>query len=528
MPKWRGPAYRGEFPSLGWLVGEWIEANCVVPDGELAGQPFLLTREMWEFLVWHYRLKLSATPERWKSAWAYRRSQLVRPQKWGKGPFAAAMICAEAVGPVLFAGWDSDGEPMGRPWEPSSVWIQVTAQSEGQTDNVWRALQPMIEMGPLADEIPDTGLTRINIPGGGKIHVVTASAGARLGQRITFVVQDEVHSWVEARGGVTLADTQRRNLSGTGGRALETTNAWDPSERSVAQLTAETKVRDVYRSHPKPPSTLSIHNKRERRKALRLVYGDSNVERGGWVDLDRIDGEIEEMIARDPAQAERFYLNRDIPGASQWIKPEHWALQKRELLQLSPGDAITLGFDGSIGDDNTALVACRVSDGLIVPIHVWKRPKGVDGQEWEVDPAEVTQMVDEQFATYRVVLMHADPHEWRSTVGTWSKDHGDGDNERVREFPTNSLTRMGPCLDLFRTDVMQHKLLHNGDPTLDEHIDNARTSKRGKWTVIGKETEKSPKKIDCAVAAALAYDARSFVLDHPELMAPKKYYAYTA
>ena len=101
----------------------------------------------------------------------------------------------------------------------------------------------MIELGNLAADIPDTGLTRINLPGGGLIEPVTASARSRLGQRITFAVQDETHSWLKSNGGRALADNQRRNLAGMKGRSIETTNAWDPAEQSVAQETWESDAR---------------------------------------------------------------------------------------------------------------------------------------------------------------------------------------------------------------------------------------------------------------------------------------------
>jgi hypothetical protein len=301
---WRGPEHSGEFPTLGWSIGEWIEEHCVIPDGDFIGEPYLLTDEMWTFLAWHYRLKPDATEDGWQAAWVFRRSQLVRPQKWGKGPFSAAMICAEAVGPVRFAGWDADGEPVGREW--ATPWIQVTATSEDQTDNVYRCLRPMIDEGPLADWIPDTGETRINIPGGGLIEPVTASGRARLGQRITFVVQDETHCWLETNGGWRLAETQRRNLSGTGGRAIETTNAWDPSEQSVAQRTSEARVRDVYRDHRVPPRP-SLTNKAERRKALaagvrRLDDGRAGSPVRPWVNADRIDAEAVEIAEKDPGR----------------------------------------------------------------------------------------------------------------------------------------------------------------------------------------------------------------------------------
>jgi hypothetical protein len=230
----------------------------VIPDGDFQGSPYLLTDEMWQFLLWHYRLEFDGK-------FTYRRSQLVRPQKWGKGPFAAAIGIAEAAGPALFDGWDASGEPVGRPW--ATPWIQVTAVSEDQTDNVWRALQPMIELSSLKADIPDTGLSRINLPGGGIIEPVTSSASSRLGQRITFAIQDETHSWTQSNKGSKLADTQRRNLAGMSGRSIETTNAWDPSEKSVAQITYESKLKDIHRDMASPPKSTRWHVKADRRKS---------------------------------------------------------------------------------------------------------------------------------------------------------------------------------------------------------------------------------------------------------------------
>lgn len=183
MP-WRGPSLPGEFPTLGYLVADWIEARCAIPDREYVGSPFLLTDEQLRFVLSFYRLDPGTG-----RFYFHRGGQLVRPQKWGKGPLSAAVICAEAQGPVCFDGWDADGEPVGKPW--ATPLIQVTAVSEDQTDNVYSALLPMIELGALGGDIEDTGLGRINLPGGGRIKPVTASAISRLGQRITFALQDQ-------------------------------------------------------------------------------------------------------------------------------------------------------------------------------------------------------------------------------------------------------------------------------------------------------------------------------------------------
>lgn len=316
MP-WRGAEEPGEVPTLGYLVGEWIEENCRIPDGDLLGQPYILTDEMWTFLAHFYRLREDARQDRPASAWTYRRGLLVRPQKWGKSPFTAALICAEAVGPVRFAGWDADGEPVGREW-PTPL-IQVTASSEDQTDNVYRALVPMIEYGPLADVIPDTGETRINLPGGGRIDPVTSKARSRLGQRVTFVVQDETGTWTKENGGAALAQTQNRGLAGMGARGVEITNAWNPAERSVAQQTYESRVTDIYRDYQQAPASLSYRNKAHRRKIHRHVYGDS-----WWVDLDRIEAEAAEILETDPANAERFFGNRVVAGSDSWLPDGLW------------------------------------------------------------------------------------------------------------------------------------------------------------------------------------------------------------
>ncbi len=72
------PSEPGEVPSLGGLIGEWIEAYCRIPDGPRAGEPYVLTDEMWAFLLNHYRLKPNAKPGQRAPAFFYRRSQSVR------------------------------------------------------------------------------------------------------------------------------------------------------------------------------------------------------------------------------------------------------------------------------------------------------------------------------------------------------------------------------------------------------------------------------------------------------------------
>lgn len=518
MP-WRGPEHPGEFPTLGWLVGEWIEQFCVIPDGDRAGLPYGLTDEMWRFLAWHYRLRPEAQVGQLAPAFAYRRSQLVRPQKWGKGPFSAAMICAEAVGPVLFAGWDAGGQPVGRPW--ATPLIQVTANSEDQTANVYAALQPMIELGPLGDVITDTGDTRINLPGGGRIDPVTSRARSRLGQRVTFCVQDETGLWTQPSGMLAVAETQRRGLAGMGGRSVETTNSWDPSEDSVAQRTAESHAKDIYRDHRQADPHLDYSLKTDRRKIHRAVYGDSARRPGGWVDLDAIEAEAAELRERDQAQAERFFGNRIVAGTGSWMEQHVWDALV-DPVEVPDGTRIVMGCDGSDIDDWTG-IRCETLDGFqFTPLYgpdrlpcVWN-PVEHGGQ---VPRLEVTAAWDELFERYDVVRAYMDPPYWESEIDAAFDRHG----ERVVRWYTHRTVQMHAAAERLLTDASKANTTfrHDGCPDTTMHVRNARKAARPANRYVLKKASVT-QKIDLAVCSILAHEAAGDAVAAGLARVPKK------
>lgn len=152
-----------------------------------------------------------------------------------------------------------------------------------------------------------------------RIDVVTSSAASRLGNPITFAVQDESGLYTVQNKMVNTAETQRRGAAGMGGRTIETTNAWDPSMNSVAQRTFESQAKDVFKFFRQPPADLSYRNKRDRAKIHKYVYAGSP-----WVDLASIEAEASELMENDPAQAERFFGNRLVSGSGAWLRDEVW------------------------------------------------------------------------------------------------------------------------------------------------------------------------------------------------------------
>jgi hypothetical protein len=505
MP-WRGPAYDGEFPTLGYEVGDWIQSHCVVPDREARGKPFILTEEQVRFLVFYYALELDGR-------WTYERGgQLVRPHKWGKGPLSAAIVCAEAEGPVRFDGWDAAGEPVGRPW--ATPHIQVTACSEEQTANTWRALQPMIELGALSVDIPDTGLTRINLPGGGLIEPVTASARSRLGQRVTFVVQDQTESWFKSNHGIELAAAQRRGVAGMGGRFLETANAPDPVEQSQATRTAAEPgvyIDDV------DGGPGSVRNKAERRKVLRRVYGDSSSAQGGWVDLDRIEAEIEAMVVHDAAQAERWFLNRKIASEGAAFNFERIKVLVQSRPAFGEGTVIVLGIDGARHEDAIAVVATDVRTGHQWPLIVLERPEHAP-EDYEhdldlVDGAVASAIHDQRLMVWRA---YCDDQHIRHLIESWQNRFG---QKRFITWHTNRDKQIAWAVRRYEEAIAAGDVHFEAHPTFLAHLRNARKrmltvldDKQAPMHTLTKVSIRSPLKIDAAMAAVLSWEARSDAL----------------
>jgi hypothetical protein len=509
MP-WRGASEEGERPTLGWLVLDYLQASAVIPDGEFAGQPFLLSDEQRDFVLGLYELRDDAEVDLTKPSHAFahdRGGQLVAPQKWGKGPLSAALVIAEAGGPVLFDGWDARGEPVGRPW--ATPWVQVTAVSEDQTANVWRSLVPMIVLGSLKLDIPDTGETRINLPGGGRIEPVTASSRSRLGQRITFAVEDEAHDWTKRNGGRKLADTQRRNLAGMGGRFLETGNAWDPNESSVAQQTFD-KETGVYKMMLHGGAG-SIRSKRERARVLRHLYGGS-----WWVDPERISSEIDNLLERgETAQAERFFLNRIVPGEDRAFDVKQWDRQARPGTSIPDAERVVIGVDGARFVDALAVVATDVKTGFQWPLGIWERP-GWAGDDYEHPMDEVDGAVSDAFERYDVWRVYIDPgSQYANIAPVMERWQGRWGEKKIQAWMMNRPKPTAYMVRGYVSAIMTGDLTHDGDERMRAHVQNARRKMTNVYDedghqmfVLSKEAPNSPAKIDAVAAGALSWQAR--------------------
>ena len=507
--------------TLGWQILDWGSVFLAQPDGADKGDTWSYTREQAKFILWYYALDE-------KGKFLYRRALLARPKGWGKSPLLAAIASTELLGPVQFDGFDADGNPVGRP--SYSPLIQLAAVSEAQTDNTMSLVIEMLAEGYAVDYYNlDIGKSRILVPGG-KLEPVTAQAKSREGQRPTFAVLDETHLWIPSNGGDKLAATIRRNLGKINGRSVETTNAYLPGEESVAEdsqaywesiMRGEVDNPGLMYDFRQAPANTPYERGEDRRKGLVQVYGDAAKENGGWVDLDRIEQEMDDPATKE-ADGRRFYFNQITQGSLQWIDPVKWqACFDPHVRPLDVRDPITLGFDGGLRDDSTALIACRIEDGAIFPIHVWEKPDG--SKDWEVDFVSVDLFVRDTLENFNVIRMNCDPAYWQDIVGRWAMDF----EGIVWEWWTNRKKAMAESNERFHTAVMLGQMKHNNDPILTRHVLNAHIEETPWGDLLRKDIRGGSRKIDAAVASVLAFEARGEAIEDGFLAKKKKNTVYS-
>lgn len=289
---------------------------------------------------------------------------------------------------------------------------------------------------------------------------------------------------------------------------------------------------------------------------------DAGVEpgpsRNGWVDVR---GPIADILdpGSDVGDSVRYYLNSLTSVSDAWLAdslvrkhteftrlyaqlPEGSDLNREAAWarEITTDDAITLGFDGSLSDDSTALVGCRVRDGLLFLIWLEQKPDGPEAADWRVDVDRFDRVVRGMLDDYHVVGFFADVQYWRDVIIGWEHDYAHLDLVPMRsnndpiKFYTNtwraemmqSLVDMHtafvkdwePCDDEDEPNVGDVALM--ADPRLLAHFRNARrrefrqTNPDGSAKyLIYKETPNSPLKIDACMAGVLAYAARTRYLE---------------
>lgn len=547
-PSWRRTMDGNWFlpeKTLGWGVLAWMSEYVNTPGGHddpqrlrllidmsEAGIPvnenmFIPTDEQVRLILWWYAVDDNGN-------YVYREGVIRRLKGWGKDPLSAALALAEMCGPVAFSHFDSNGDPVGKP--RAAAWVTVAAVSQDQTKNTFSLFPVMISKKLKTEYGLDVNRFIIYSAAGGRIEAATSSPASMEGNRPTFVIQNETQWWGQGPDGKvneghSMASVIEGNMTKVdGARTLSICNAHVPGTETVAekayiewQDVASGKSVDVgmmYDALEAPADTpvSEIPSEREDpvgyaegleklRQGLLVARGDST-----WLPIDDI---LKSILSTKNSitESRRKFLNQVNASEDSWLSPQEWdrIANVDPEAALQPKQKITLGFDGSKSNDWTALVACRVDDGMLFLIKAWD-PSRHGG---EVPREDVDATVRSMFERYDVVAFRADVKEFEAYVDQWGRAYKK--RLKVNASPNNPVAfdmrgqqkRFAFDCERLEDAVLEREVSHDGNPTLRQHVMNAKRHPTTYDAIsIRKATKDSSKKIDAAVCAVLAYGAR--------------------
>jgi len=521
------------FPTLGPQVCEWIEDSLVFGPGDLRGQPAVLDPEKRGLVYRMYEVFPQGTPEAGRRR--FRRVAISLRKGSAKTEFAAWLAAAELhpAAPVRCVGWDASGEPIGGP--VTDPYIPLIAYTEEQSEELcYGALVAILsnENCPVGKDF-DIGLARImRRDGAGKCVALAGAPGARDGARTTFQVFDETHRMALDRlknaHRTMLANLPKRKMADPW--SLETTTAYSPGERSVAENTMD-YARQVDAGQITDSKLFFFHRQASDKHDMNTVEGRraAVIEASGpcaeWSDIDGIVSQWQDPTA-DRAFLERVWTNRPVKSSGRAFDAEKWAGLADPRGHPVPGTLITLGFDGARNRDSTALIGTDVRAGYQFLLGLWERPAHAP-DDWTVPVGEVRQTVAHAFATWDVWRMYADPPYWETSVDEWAGEYPD----RAIAWYTNRVRPMAYAVQAFYNAIAEGELSHDGDPDFARHIGNAvrhelslRDNEGKPLWYVQKERADSPHKIDVAMAAILSWEARGDAVQDGQLASSESVY----
>jgi phage terminase large subunit-like protein len=238
----------------------------------------------------------------------------------------------------------------------------------------------------------------------------------------------------------------------------------------------------------------------------------------GFDDLVSSD-DFESAVRRTPEPEFRTKrLNQWVSSLNAWLPTGKWE-QLDADLELDPEQPVIVGFDGSFNGDCTALTYCTIPKDDELPhvglIRVWeKQPE--DSDDWRVSTSEVEDEIIQFCQKYNVKEIACDPFRWQRTMEAM-QDLG----LPIVEYPSSSPSRMVPACSKFYTAVTEGNITHDGNPTLSRHLTNAVIKIDRLGPRIVKEHRGSPRKIDAAVAAVIAFDRATVGRVEAEQLTPQ-------
>lgn len=437
----------------------FIRDYLITPKGVGAKEPFDLRPFQREIIAGAFAPKI-------------RNALVSLPRGNGKSALAAALALAE-----MFVG-------------PDSAEVLCVASDMRQAMIVLRMAKRMVELNPDLEERVQVYSDKLYLPENDALLLpLPAEPGALHGHDPSLLIVDELH--------VVTQDVWEAVTSVSGKRPESLTLAISTPASSpdsvMWQLVEHGRSGDdpaFYFREYAAPEGCAVDD----RKAWRIGNPALACKRP-FLSEDGLEA-VRRTISE--ARFRQLRLGQWVTGVEAWLPWGAWDACALDRT-AQPRERVVLSFDGSASGDSTALVGCTL-DGHIWIEGIWENP---GDPRWRVPREDVTRAVDVAFTKYDVAELACDPWGWRSEIEDWAKRHGE---KRVIEWNTAHAARMAPATDRLYQAVVTNQVTQDGDPRLAAHIAHCVAKRTPMGDLVSKDKRGSPRKIDAAVAAIVAYD----------------------
>ena len=463
-------------PSTGSQVAAWIEHYCVYGEGDHYGEQVRL--ELFEklYLIWLFELRPDGRRR-------YRRALLQVPRGNGKTALAAWValyLLAHQKSPV----------------------IPIVANSFDQSDLVFHDLRTCVAESPKLLQPMEPFEDEVQIRGGpGRVFKVPAAAPVLHGMRPTGAVFDELHQFVGPReevyrtitlGAAKRGESQPLFISTTTPGWDKTTLAGRLHDLGTRVNKGETADRGFLFVHwgcPADRYDLGTES------GLLACIRDANPAAGLFLDVEEVAAAYSEV---PESEWLRYHAGLWVPSAQTWLPQGAWDACAAPDTVVADHTEVCIGFDGSVNNDSTAIVAATCApEPHIFVIDVWERDEA--DPDWAVPVIDVEAAIRAACLRFKVREIVADRFRWQRSLQILESE-----GLPVVEFPQTS-GRMGPATGRFFEAVVNKTVTHSGDPVLARHLSNACLKVDARGQRLVKETKWSPRKIDAALAACMAF-----------------------
>lgn len=443
------------------FIGEYL----ITPRGHGAKEPFKLRSFQKDIIKGAYGKKI-------------RTALISIPRANGKTMLAAALGLAE-----MFTG-------------PPSAEVLVVASDQRQANITLRYAKRMVELNPALAERMQIYADRLYLPeNDATLLPLPAEPGALHGHDPSLMIVDELHVVTEDVWEAVTSVAGKRPQSLT----LAISTPADSADSVMWRLVEHGRAGDdesFYFREYAAPEGCDVGDRAAWREANpALACRDPFLSEDG---LESVLKTIREPVFR------QLRLGQWVTGVDSWLPWGAWG-ECAAPRPIRPGERVVLAFDGSASGDSTALVGCAM-DGYLWLEGLWENP-GDD--RWRVPRETVSAAIDSAFDRYDVVELACDPWGWRSEIEMWAKRYGEN---RVLEWNTAAAARMAPATDRLYQAVSTRTVSHDGDERLASHIAHCVAKRTPLGDLVSKDKRGSPRKIDAAVAAIVAYDRAAWHL----------------